>query len=703
MQKFVQKIIDLGNQQLIIETGKMAKLANGAALVRLGDTMVLATACASKEPLDGRDFFPLSVEYREKQYAAGRIPGGFFKRETRPAEKEILTARLIDRPLRPLFPDGYHNEVQIFATVISADSENDADVLSINAASAALLVSDIPFNTPLAAVRIAKIEAQYLVNPTFAQVEASTIDIVVAGTRENIIMVEGGAFECTEEEMHQALTTGHEAIKKIAAVMEELQREVGTPKKTFTAPAVDANLKEQVLIRIRDHIPQINTEQEKKKRYDNMDALIKRVNEELAESFPDQKPVINGLIHEFEQQDMRTRIVRENIRIDGRKCDEIRSITCEVGLLPRTHGSALFTRGETQALAVVTLGTALDQQKIEGLQGQSFKTYMLHYNFPPFSVGEVKPVRSTSRREIGHGHLAERAIAPMVPVEHEFPYTIRIVSDILESNGSSSMASVCGGSLAMMDAGVPIKSAVAGIAMGLIKEDTQAVILSDILGTEDHLGDMDFKVTGTRQGITGLQMDIKIGGITPDLMKQALEQARAGRIHILDVMEKTLAQPRKSLSKYAPRLVFMKVPVSKIGEIIGPGGKNIRGLQEETGTTINIEDDGSLTIASSNVNGVEEAKRRIACLIEEPELNKIYKATIKTIQPFGAFAEFLPGKEGLIHISELTGSRVNRVEDVVSIGDVVYVKVIGFEREGKVRLSKAAADRDMRQTPAANT
>lgn len=695
MLKIIQKIIEIDNKKLILETGKMAKQAQGAILARLGDTMVLATVCASKEPLEGKDFLPLSVEYREKFYAAGKIPGGFFKRESRPAEKEILSARIVDRPFRPLFPQGYHHEVQIICTVICSDSENDADILAVNAAGAALLISEIPLTQPLGCVRVASVKGQLVINPTFAEVETSDLDIIVAATRENIVMVEGGGCECSEEEMHRAILAGHEAIKKIVTAMEELQAEAGKPKLPFTPPVIDPVLIERVGKRASGELSRINGIKQKETRYRSLDELHAAVCAELAAEFPEQEGTIKKVLHDLEQQDMRKRILDQGLRIDGRRCDEIRPITCEAGLLPRCHGSALFTRGETQALVVTTLGTKLDEQKIDGLQGESYKTYMLHYNFPPFSVGEVKPMRSTSRREVGHGHLAERSLAPVLPVEQEFPYTIRIVSDILESNGSSSMASVCGGSLSLMDAGVPIKSPVAGMAMGLIKEEDRVVILSDILGTEDHLGDMDFKVTGTRQGINGLQMDIKIGGITPEILRDALAQARQGRLYILDIMDKTLSAPRKDISQYAPRLLFVKVPVNRIGDIIGPGGKNIRALQEETGTTINIEDDGSLTIASSDPVGANKAKARIEAMIEEPELNKIYKATIKNIQPFGAFAEFLPGREGLIHISEMAGKRINRVEDVVSIGDVIHVKLIGFEREGKVRLSKIAAEREM--------
>jgi polyribonucleotide nucleotidyltransferase len=706
MQKVVQKTVDIGNKQLHLETGRIAKQADGSVVARLGDTMVLATVCASKEPLEGKDFLPLSVEYREKYYAAGKIPGGFFKREARPAEKEILSARIIDRPLRPLFPEGFNHEVQIICTVISSDSENDSDVLGVNAAAGALLISGIPFTSAVGCVRVAKIDDQLVINPTFSQVESSTLDIIVAGTKDNIVMVEGGGWECSEEEMHEAIMTGHESIKKITQALEAMQAEAGKEKMDFSPPEIDAALVERVkkrvgepINRIGEPIGRINTIKEKESRYSELDKLVKEVCEELAEEYPEQELIIQKIIHEVEQADMRKRLLEEGFRIDGRKYEEIRPITCEAGILPRTHGSALFTRGETQALVAVTLGTKLDEQKIDGLQGESYKTYMLHYNFPPYSVGEVKRIGSTSRREVGHGHLAERSLAPVLPVEQEFPYTIRIVSEILESNGSSSMASVCGGSLSLMDAGVPIKSPVAGIAMGLIKEDDKVAILSDILGTEDHLGDMDFKVTGTRQGISGLQMDIKIGGITPEILKQALAQAHKGRMHILDIMDKTIAEPKKDISRYAPRLLFMKIPVNRIGDIIGPGGKNIRALQDETGATINIEDDGSLTIASSDPDGAQKAKERIALMTEEPELNKIYKATIKNIQPFGAFAEFLPGREGLIHISELEDRRVNRVEDVVSMGETIHVKLIGFEREGKVRLSKAAADRELKERP----
>ncbi|MFH1761635.1 MAG: polyribonucleotide nucleotidyltransferase [bacterium] len=702
MQNKIVEEADLGHQKVILETGRIAKQANGAVVARIGDTMVLATVCAEKKPREDIDFLPLSVEYREKAYAAGKIPGGFFKRESRPSEKEILSARIIDRPIRPLFPEGYNHEVQIICTIISSDSENDADIVALNAASAALIISDIPFNQAVAGIRIALVNDEYIVNPTFAQMEMSKADIIVAGTKENIIMVEGGACECSEEEMHKAIMAGHQAIKNIIPAIEALGEKAGKPKIEFTPAVKDKNLEDKVAARIKDQIEVINSIKEKKKRYDEMDKLVTAVCEEFADEFPDKENEIKKTIHDLEAADMRKMILEKGIRIDGRTSGEIRPITCEAGLLPRTHGSSLFTRGETQALVAVTLGTRLDEQKVDGLQGESYKNYMLHYNFPPFCVGEVKRLGSTSRREVGHGHLAERSLAPILPVVEEFPYTIRIVSDITESNGSSSMATVCGGSLSLMDAGVPIKTGVAGIAMGLIKEQDKVVILSDILGTEDHLGDMDFKVTGTRQGITGLQMDIKIGGITSEILQKALEQARAGRLHIIEIMDKTISKPRENLSEYAPRLLFVKVPVDKIGAIIGPGGKNIRSLQEETGTNISIEDDGSITISSVGTGDAKAAQNKILSMIEEPELNKNYKATIKNIQSFGAFAEFLPGKEGLIHISELTGKRVNRVEDVLSLGDIVDVKLIGLERDGKCRLSMAAAQRELEKTGSGN-
>ncbi|MBL8025117.1 MAG: polyribonucleotide nucleotidyltransferase [Fibrobacteres bacterium] len=676
-----------------IETGMWAKQANGSAVVRLGDTMVLVTVCVSKEMKDGQDFFPLQVEYREKAYAAGKIPGGFFKRESKPSEKEVLSARCVDRPIRPLFPEGFMNDTQVMAMIISQDQENDADMLAITGASLALCVSDIPFGGPVAGVRVALVDDKFIVSPTFEEVERSAMDMVVAGSKDSILMVEGGAFEVSEDTMIQGIMEGHKAIKKLCALQEEIAKECGKQKFVFVKSETDPVLKGKVKELVFDKLKAAYQIAKKEERRDSIEAIKKDAVSALEAEYPEQSKLIISLIHDLEAEIMRGRILEEGIRIDGRKTNEIRKITCQSKVLPRAHGSAVFTRGETQGLVVTTLGTKLDEQKIDALHGESWKDYMFHYNFPPFSTGEAKPVRATGRREIGHGHLAERSLAAVLPSKDKFPYTIRIVSDILESNGSSSMASVCGGSLSLMDAGVPIKSPVAGIAMGLIKEGDRTAILSDILGDEDHLGDMDFKVTGTREGITAFQMDIKIDGITPELMKSALEQAKAGRIHILGKMDEELNTPRTELSKYAPRILHLKVAVEDIGAIIGPGGKIIKEIQEKTGAVINIDDDGTVLIASTGGLGGPEAKAWIERITMKPEIGKVYQGTVKGIQNFGCFVEFMPGREGLVHISELAAARVNKVEDIVNVGDTISVKLIDIDPlSHKVRLSKKQAE-----------
>ena len=682
--------LDLDGKKLTVQIGRVARQADGAALVRLADTMILATAVGAEEAIEGQDFFPLTVDYREKAYAAGRIPGGFFKREGRPTEREILSARLIDRSLRPLFPEGYLNEVQVMAMVLSSDQENDADILGILGSSIALGISEIPFYEPIAAVRIGRIDGNFVVNPTFSQIEESDINLVVSGTEENIVMVEGGCQEISEEDLISALDYGQKWIKKLVGLQREIIREFGKEKPKVEPVAVDPVLLEEVSKSALEKIKQANRTVDKTARQKILDEMEESVMQQLAERFPESETRIASILIDLEQKDIREMILKEGVRIDGRKANEIRPITCEVGVLPRAHGSALFTRGQTQALAVATLGSKMDEQRIEDLEGESTKSYMLHYNFPPFSVGEVKPVRGPGRREIGHGALAERAIQPVIPKEEVFPYTVRIVSDILESNGSSSMATVCGGTLSLMDAGVPIKAPVAGIAMGLIKEEEKTVVLTDILGAEDHYGDMDFKVTGTRKGITAFQMDIKISGLTLSIMQEALHQAREARVSILDIMEKTIAQPRPELSVYAPRIITFKVKQDKIGEIIGPGGKMIRSIIEQTGAEINIEDDGSVFISSKDSKAGELAQELIMKLTEEPEVGKCYPGKVRRVTAFGAFVEILPGQDGLVHISELDFKRVNRVEDVLNVGDEVTVKIIGIDNEGKIKLSRKA-------------
>jgi polyribonucleotide nucleotidyltransferase len=671
------------------ETGRIAKQAGGSAIARMGDTMVLATACSGKES-DDKSFFPLTVEFIAKTYAAGKIPGGFFKREGKPTEKEILSARLIDRPIRPLFPKGYHNEVQVVATVISADEEYDADVLAICAASTALALSDMPYYEPVAAVRVGLVDGAPKIFPTLAETEAGALDMVVAGTADSIMMVEGGAFEISEDLLIEAIMLAHQAIKEIVTIQKDLVARVRTePKEPFTPTEKSAEIEAAVKTLVADKIHAISFSGDKKARYRGLKDMLAEVQTKLAEQFPDKETDIEDAFHDVEVADMRTTILEQGVRIGGRDCDTIRAISIDLDILPRAHGSALFTRGETQALVIATLGTKLDEQRIDGVQHEYSKSYMLHYNFPPYSVGETKRMGSVSRREVGHGHLAERSLMPVLPNEKSFPYTIRIVSEITESNGSSSMASVCGGSLSLMAAGVPIKTHVAGVAMGLIKEGDRVAILTDILGTEDHLGDMDFKVAGTRDGITAIQMDIKIHGITPELMKNALSKARDARMRIIETMTTILPKARTERSPFAPAIITIMIPRDKIGEVIGPGGKVIREIQESTGVTINIEDDGSVQIASIDRKQADAAIRRVKGIVAEPEIGAIYEATVIKIVEFGAFVEYMPGKEGLVHISELALQRVNKTEDVVKMGDTIKVKMVGFDR-GKVRLSRKA-------------
>jgi polyribonucleotide nucleotidyltransferase len=680
---------DLGGRTMTIESGKIAKQANGAVTVRYGDSMVVSTVCSGPEPREGQDFFPLTVEYRERAYAAGKIPGGFFKREGRPSEKEILSARIIDRPIRPLFPNDFFSETQCVTFVLSHDQENDTDVLALAGTGAALAVSDVPFLKTIAGVRVGRLDGQFIVNPTFSQLEECDIYVVLAGSADSIAMVEGGGVEISEEDMIEALQFGHEQIKTIVAKIEELRAMCGKEKFEYTPYKVEETLAERVKQMAGNRHDEFNRITDKSERREAKKNLQKEILEALAEEFPDQETFIKGVLTEVDDASAREMILTETKRIDGRNPDDIREITCEVGVLPRTHGSALFTRGQTQALAAVTLGTKMDEQRLDELEGESMKSYMLHYNFPPFSTGETKMIRGTSRREIGHGALAERALRPVIPSEQDFPYTVRIVSDIMESNGSSSMATVCGGSLSLMDAGVPIKTAVAGIAMGLIKDNDNVVILTDILGDEDHFGDMDFKVAGTANGINAIQMDIKIEGLDIDIMRRALDNARTARLSILDKMNETIAKHREELSQFAPRILTIHIDPSKIGEVIGPGGKIIRALVEETGAKIDIEDDGTVLIASVDAAAGQAAMARIQAIVEEPEVNQVYEGVVTRITDHGAIVQILPGADGLVHISELDTQRVPTVEDVVKIGDRIKVKVLQIDGD-RVRLSRKA-------------
>ncbi|MBN1782096.1 polyribonucleotide nucleotidyltransferase [bacterium] len=684
------KEIEIAGRTLKIETNRMAKQANGSVLVQFGDTVILATAVASKNAMDKAGFFPLSVEYREKAYAAGKIPGGFFKREGKPSEKEVLSARLIDRPIRPLFPKNYNHEVQVAITVLSSDRENDADILGTIGASAALTISDIPFNGPIGAVRIGRIQGEWIVNPTFSQLPESDMNVVIAASEDAIAMVEGEASEISEQDMLEALQIGHEAIKKTISLQNELLQETSKPKQLIVEESQDSELIKQVESRAEKMITEALSLSGKMERQAAMNAMRDAIQEALAEPFPEKAFDINEIIDDVEKRVVRSLILDKKKRIDGRGYDDIRDIQCDLSVLPRTHGSALFTRGETQSLTVTTLGTKADEQKIEGLDGSSWKSYMLHYNFPPFSVGEVKMFRGPGRREIGHGNLAERALKPVIPAEAAFPYTIRIVSDILESNGSSSMATVCAGSLSLMDAGAPVKAAVAGIAMGLVKEGDRVAVLTDILGEEDHLGDMDFKVAGTRKGITAFQMDIKISGISSEIMADALEKAKSARLRILDIMDGTISKPKDHLSPFAPRIFLMKIDSDDIGTVIGPGGRMIREIVEKSGAEINIEDDGTVQIAAENEEAANIARELINGLVQKPEPGKTYKGKVKKIAAFGAFVEILPGKEGLLHVSNIAHHRVNRVEDVLKVGDEVEVKLLSLSPEGKMDLSRKA-------------
>jgi polyribonucleotide nucleotidyltransferase len=686
--------IEVKGKTLNLETGRFAKQADGSIVATFGDTVVLATAVAKKEVRENIDFFPLTIDYQEKAYAAGKIPGGFFKREGRPGEKETLTSRLIDRPIRPLFPVGFYSETQGIISVLSFGEENISDILGIIAMSAALSISDIPFDGPVGAVRIGIVGESFVVNPDLVEIEECDFNLIVAGTEKAVMMVEGGGNEVSEAVLIEALDLAHKEIRRVIELQKELVSKIGKTKREVTPPETDDELINAVSNSALDRIREAIVISDKLQRQDTLDDIRNAVIEEMNTGEEDISRNISSAFKKIEKDLVRNMILEQGIRSDGRKPDEVRKISSDVGILPRAHGSSLFVRGETQALAVVTLGTSADEQRIDSLEGESKKTFMLHYNFPPFSVGEVKFLRSAGRREIGHGMLAERALKSVLPTKEEFPYTIRIVSDILESNGSSSMATVCGGALALMDAGVPVKSPVAGIAMGLIKEGDKTVVLTDILGLEDHLGDMDFKVTGTKDGITAFQMDVKISDVTKEIMETALNQARQGRMHILDKMAGILAAPRDSLAKYAPRIFTMKIKTDKIRDVIGAGGKVIRGIVEETGVKIDIDDAGIINIASVDEESAQKAITIIEGILAEAELGKIYPGTVKRIMDFGAFVEILPGTEGLVHISQLADERIAKVTDVLKEGDKVDVKVIEIDKTGRIRLSRKDAMKD---------
>jgi polyribonucleotide nucleotidyltransferase len=689
---------EIGGRKLILEVGEVAKQANGAVLVWYGETVVLVTAVMAPEVREGIDFVPLTVDYREKAYAAGKIPGGFFKREGRPSEREILTSRLIDRPIRPLFPKGFGQETQVIAMVLSADTENDPGILAMIGASTALTVSDIPFHGPIGAVRIGRIAGEFIINPTRQQQSLSDLDLVIAGVDEGIVMVEGSGREIPEEVLIEGLEVGHQAIREMIALQRDLRATAGAPKASLATDTIDAALVQRVQEVATPRVREAIRLPDKQSRERRMAEVLADTLTGLTDVPPEQQLLVSKLIDTIERDAMRTMILEEGIRADGRRTDEIRPISIRVGVLPRTHGSALFTRGETQALVVSTLGTSTDEQTVDELEGKSSKTFMLHYNFPPFSVGEVTPMRGPGRREIGHGALAERAIAPTLPSSEEFPYTLRVVSDILESNGSSAMATVCGATLALMDAGVPIRAPVAGIAMGLISEPGRGIaVLSDILGLEDHLGDMDFKVAGTAVGITGFQLDVKIGGVDTAILRGALEQALRGRLFILEHMAAVIASPRAQLSTHAPRIVTIRINPDKIREVIGPGGKVIRGIIEKTGANIDIEDDGRINVASADERASRAAIELIRGITAEAEIGKIYRGKVKKITDFGAFVEILPGTDGLVHISQIAEQRIKSVSDVLKEGEEVMVKVMEIDKQGRVKLSRREALREAKQ------
>ena len=684
---------EIEGRALEFEVGKVAKQADGACLVRFGETLVLVTACFRKDTREGVDFLPLTVDYRENTYAGGRIPGGWFKREGRPTEKEILTSRLIDRPFRPLFPKGYTHETQLIGFVLSADGANDPDVLAINGASAALMVSGCPFNTPVGAVRVGLLDGRFVVNPTHQQRAEAALEIVVAGTEDAVVMVEAGARGVTEAQVLDAIDLAHREIKSIIAAQLRLRAQVGKPKPAWTVPGAPWSEGFAAGIRQRFAGP-LDAALRVRGKFEQGDAVDKVEADAIASLSDDERaektPWVKAIVHDMVKEQFRDAVLAKGERLDGRAFDEVRKVTCEVGILPRTHGSALFTRGETQALVTCTLGTSDDVQVIEALEGESQQRFLLHYNFPPFSVGEVKFMRGPGRREIGHGNLARRALTPIMPEKNSFPYTLRVVSDILESNGSSSMATVCGGTLALMDAGVPIAAPVAGVAMGLVSDGTRHAVLTDIAGQEDHYGDMDFKVAGTREGINALQMDIKIGGLPREVMERALEQARRGRLHLLDIMEATIAQPRADISSYAPRIISITINPDNIRDVIGPGGKTIRAIQDETGARINIEDDGRVEIATADEAAASRAVQIIEGLTRQPQVGEIFEGTVKRIEPYGAFVEILPNRDGLLHVSELAWERTREVTDVIKLGDKIKVKIIGIDGSDRIKLSHRA-------------
>ena len=688
----------IGERELSIEVGKLAKQAHGSALVRYGDTVVLVTACAAKGPREGLDFFPLTVDYRENFYAAGKIPGGFFKREGKPSEREVLNSRMIDRPIRPLFTEGYKNETQVIALVLSADTDIDPSMHAIVGASTALYLSNIPYTTPIAAVRVGLIDGRYYLNPTYSELKNSRLNLAVAGMEDGIVMVEAGANEVSEEVMVEALNFGHQAIKQIIAIQKELYAKIQPQKMAVEPPTVDETIAKKVEQAIRAELEDaLDTYKHPKlESYTLVDALKKKAAELFPEADDETLGMVKRVFEGLKEKIFRDQILHKRERPDKRKFNTIRDIWIETSVLPRTHGSAVFTRGETQALVTATLGTADDVQRMDWLEGEGKKRFLMHYNFPPFSVGEVSPLRGPGRREVGHGALAERSLLPVIPGEDAWPYTIRVVSDILESNGSSSMATVCGGTLALMDAGVPIKAPVAGVAMGLVKEGDKYAVLSDIAGAEDHYGDMDFKVAGTRDGITGLQMDIKIPGVTSQIMSEALAQAKEGRLHILDKMLAAIAEVRTEISPYAPRIYSMKIPTDKIRDVIGPGGKMIRSIIEQTGVKIDVSDDGRVNIASSDGPSANRAIEIISNLTATPEVGKTYKGKVVRIAEFGAFVEIFPGTDGLLHISEIDENRIRNVRDVLQEGDQVMVKVVGLEGN-KIKLSRRAVLRDQKQ------
>jgi len=678
--------LKVGEKQLRLETGRVAKQAAAECTVSYGDTIVLVCVSYKPDASEGIDFLPLTVDYRELSFAAGKIPGGFIKRETRPSESEILISRLIDRPMRTLFPKEFRNEVQIIANLLSSDVEHEPDTFGIIGAATALLMSELPFTKPIAAVKVGLVDGKYVINPTLDQQGNSRLNIIIAGTRDSVVMIEGSAKEASEEEVIKAIRLAQPEIVRIIDIEEEMVKNVGKEKVNLISSFVEESLSAEIRQALGDEIDQVFLFKEKKAHEDAVYELIKVTSEKLKERDDNIEDKVKHVVDELLRTKMREMVLKEKKRMDGRGLEEIRPVSCEIGLLPRTHGSAIFTRGQTQSLAVTTLGTASDEQRVDDIYGEESKSFMLHYNFPPFSTGDVRPMRGPGRREIGHGVLSERAIAPVLPEETQFPYTIRVVSNILESNGSSSMASVCGSSLALMDAGVPIKTAVSGISVGLVKEGEQYALLTDIVGAEDHYGDMDFKVAGTKDGVTAIQLDLKIEGLSVDILSQAIERARTARLEILKVMNSTISTPRSELSKYAPKIVVFSIAKAKIGEVIGPGGKVIRKIIADNDVEIDIDDDGKVTIAGEDRQNVEKAQETVKSIVQEAEVGKTYIGVVKRITSFGAFVEILPGKEGLVHISKLSRQRVRRVEDVVKLGDEIVVKVSNIDDQGRINL-----------------